>query len=349
MNQHTEKVFSQLQTQLANQYGADANKVAQGKYFSISGPQESQFINAIQARVDFLQKINLIPVTDIAGEKVLAGVQKTITGRKKDGRYRRTADPQGGKYACIETDSGIIIPWHLMDVWARMGNKFLAIYAEYVQQQIGLDQIMIGWRGTKASENTDPETNPLLQDVNKGWMQWMRDNKPENILTEGDGGGGKIKIFGEGADYANLDQLGYDLRQGLGDVHRERTDLVFMVGADLIAKEADLVSKAHGLTPTERGAIKQHELMGTFGGMPAATMPNFPARGAVITTFDNLSIYTQTGSMRRKVKDDDELKGVVDSYYRNEAYVVEDESLFVGIEFDHVVLPGDSGAPGVGG
>ncbi|MBO1109972.1 P2 family phage major capsid protein, partial [Plesiomonas shigelloides] len=126
-------------------------------------------------------------------------------------------------------------------------------------------------------------------------------------------------------------------------------DLVFMVGANLIAKEADLASKAHGLTPTESGAIKQNELMGTFVGIPAATMPNFPARGAVITTIDNMSIYTQTGSMRRKVKDEDELKGVVDYYYRKEAYVEEDESLFVGIELDQVVLPGDNGAPGVGG
>ncbi|BEH73721.1 phage major capsid protein, P2 family [Edwardsiella tarda] len=349
MNKQTEQRFSQLQVLLAKQYDANEGNVMQGKYFSITGPQESKFIDAIQARSDFLQKINLIPVTDIAGEKVLAGAQKTITGRKKTGRYRRVASPLGGKYVCVETDSGIVIPWHLMDVWARMGDRFLEVYATYVQQQIGLDQIMIGWRGTSVAEDTDPETNQLLQDVNKGWMQWMRENKAANILTEGDGGGGKIKIFGDGADYANLDQLGYDLRQGLGDVHRERTDLVFMVGADLVAKEADLVSKAHGLTPTERGAIKQHELMGTFGGMPAATLPNFPARGAVITTFDNLSIYTQSGSMRRKVKDDDEQKGVVDSYYRNEAYVVEDESLFVGIEFDNVVLPGDKAVPGVGG
>lgn len=87
--------------------------------------------------------------------------------------------------------------------------------------------------------------------------------------------------------------------------------------------------------------MKQHDLMGAFGALPATTVPNFPARGAVITTYDNLSIYIQEGSIRRKVKDDDELMGVTDSCYRNESYVVEDETLFVGIEFDHVLLPNE--------
>ncbi|XEH56020.1 P2 family phage major capsid protein [Edwardsiella tarda] len=85
MNKQTEQRFSQLQVLLAKQYDANEGNVMQGKYFSITGPQESKFIDAIQARSDFLQKINLIPVTDIAGEKVLAGAQKTITGRKKRG------------------------------------------------------------------------------------------------------------------------------------------------------------------------------------------------------------------------------------------------------------------------
>ncbi|MGQ8702872.1 phage major capsid protein, P2 family [Serratia marcescens] len=344
MKKETKVVFKKLQERIAKQYEADMGDVMAGRSFSITGPQEEKMLGAVQAQSDFLQKINIPLVTDITGEKVFAGLQKTITGRRTTGRYRQNIGPSGAKYNCIETDSGVIIPWKLMDTWARMGSRFMALYAAYVQQQIALDMIMIGWRGVSVAPDTDTTAHPLLQDVNKGWMQWMRDNKPENIMEAGKTAG-KISIYGDDADFANLDDLGYDLRQGLGDAHRERTDLIFMVGADLVAKEAELVSKAHGLTPTERGAVKQFDLMGTFGGMPAVIVPNFPARGAVITTYNNLSIYPQEASMRRQVKDDDELKGVTDSYYRNEAYVVEDESLFVGIEFDNVVLPGDTPAP----
>ena len=341
MKKETKVLFKKLQEKMAAQYGADLADIQAGKQFEITGPQGEKLLGTIQAQTPFLQKINMPTVDELQGEKVFAGLQKTITGRRKQGRYRQTLDPDGAKYLCVETDSGIIIPWLRLDTWARMGSQMMQLYATYVQQQIALDQCMVAWRGTHVADNTDATANPLLEDLNKGFMQWMRDNKPENIMEEG-ATAGKISIYGASADYANLDDLGYDLRQGLGDAHRERTDLVFMVGADLVAKEAAIVSKDKGLVPTERAAVKQFDLMGTFGGMPAVILPNFPARGAVITTYNNLSIYTQGASMRRKVKDDDDEKGVIDSYLRREAYVVEDESLFVGIEFDNVVLPGDT-------
>ncbi|MNG64347.1 Phage major capsid protein, P2 family [compost metagenome] len=344
MKKDTKALFKQFQARIAKQYDTDPVDVLAGKQFEITGPQGEKLLGAVQTRSDFLQKINMPLVMDIQGEKVFSGLQQTITGRRENGRYRQVIDPNGAKYLCVETDSGIVISWLRMDTWARMGPQFMALYAMYVQQQIALDQCMVGWRGISVAANTDTTANPLLEDVNKGWMQWMRDNKPENIMEEG-AKAGKISIYGTDADYANLDDLGYDLRQGLGEAHRERTDLVFMVGADLVAKEAAIVSKDKGLVPTERAAVKQFDLMGTFGGMPATIPPNFPARGAVITTYNNLSLYTQDASMRRQVKDDDDIKGVVDSYLRREAYVVEDESLFVGVEFANVVLPGDTPAP----
>lgn len=338
MKAETKKLLhSQLFTRVQEQYGLESpHDVSHA--FNITGPQEEKLLGAVQSKVSFLTKINLLPVTDVIGEKVFAGTQQGITGRMKDGRFRRRIGENGAKYQLVETDSGIIIPWQKLDMWARYRDRFLTLYSEFVQRQIALDMLTIGWRGTSVAASTDIDGNPLLQDVNKGWMQWMRDNLPENIMADG-AEAGVISIFGDGADYGNLDQLAYDLKQGLGDIHRDRGDLVFLVGSDLVAKEADIISKMHGLTPTERGATKQHELMGTFGGLPAITPPNFPSRGAVITPLDNLSIYTQTGSLRRKIKDDDDLKGLIDSFYRNEGYVVEDETAFVGIEFDNVVFP----------
>lgn len=343
MKPTTEKFVQQVRETLAKQYGADPVAIAMGKSFAITGPQEERLLGAVQESSEFLTKINMPLVTDIQGEKVFAGMQQTITGRKASGRYRRNIDPSGAKYNCVVTDSGVIIPWHLADTWARMGDEFMAKYAAFVQRQISLDQMMIGWNGTSIAANSDAAAHKLLEDVNKGWMQWMRDNLPKNILTGGKTAD-KINIGTDtAADYTSLDHLAYDLRQGLDPVHRQRTDLVLLVGADIIAKEADATGKMHGRTPTERAAMKQMDLMGSFGGLPATVPPQFPARGCVITTYDNLSIYTQSDSMRRKFKDDDELAGLVDSYYRNEAYVVEDETLFVGIESANVVLEGDKG------
>lgn len=248
MRSNTATQFNSLLERVAEQYQADLPSVRNGKYFSITGPQEEKFLGALQSKIDFLNKINMPLVTDIQGEKVFAGLQQTITGRKENGRFRKKMGPDGNTYLCVATDSGVIIPWATMDVWARLGDQFMAKYAAFVQQQIGLDQIMIGWRGINAAKNTDPNKNTLLQDVNAGWMEWMRKYRPANLLEQGKQKN-IIRIFGEDADYLNLDDLAYDLRQGLAELHRERTDLVFLVGADLVAKEAELVSKSHGLTP----------------------------------------------------------------------------------------------------
>lgn len=343
MKPQTEKLVQQVRDILAKQYSADPAVILAGKSFAISGPQEERLLGAVQESVDFNNLINMPLVTDIQGEKVFAGMQQTITGRKATGRYRRNINPAGAKYTCVPTDSGVIVPWHLADTWARMGDQFMSLYAQFVQRQIALDQLMIAWNGTSVADSSDPTAHKLLEDVNKGWMQWMRDNLPKNILTGGKAAD-KINIGTDSAaDYTSLDHLAYDLRQGLDPVHRQRTDLVLLVGADIIAKEADAAGKMHGRTPTERAAMKQMDLMGSFGGLPATVPPQFPARGCVITTYSNLSIYTQTDSMRRGFKDDDELAGLVDSYYRNEAYVVEDETLFVGIEPANVMLEGDKG------
>lgn len=59
------------------------------------------------------------------------------------------------------------------------------------------------------------------------------------------------KTAGEAADNSNLGKLPYLLKQGLGEVHRQPSNLVFLVDAGLITKESDLISKIHGMTLTE--------------------------------------------------------------------------------------------------
>lgn len=338
MNKSALELFTALVTGAATFYGADVNAALQGKTYSIDIPSETHLMGNLQQKSDFLQKINCITVTDIEGQLVFGATEKSITGRKKQGRYRQELAKSGYKYKLAETDSGILIPWVKADQWARHGDKFAQLYADFVQRQIALDMIKIGFTGTSVAENTSAAD---LSDVNKGWLQFVRENKAENMIKQGKTAS-KIKIFGAQADFKNLDELAYKLKSGISDQHRDSNDLVFLVGADLVAHQAEILYGNHGLTPTERAALKTQELMGNFGGMPAITPPNMPGRLAIVTSLDNLSIYTQSGSIRRGMKDDEELKAIKDSYYRNEGYVVEDVTKFVGIEFANVKLPNDS-------
>ncbi|MDA3979031.1 phage major capsid protein, P2 family [Gallibacterium sp. AGMB14963] len=323
---------------IAAYYNTDPEALIRGESFALEAPKAALLGQNIQQRSEFLKSINVDFVLDVAGYKLRGATEKPITGRQKVGRHRATLDHTQGQYRCVETDSGIIVPWAMFDNFARFGDGLAALYAEYVQTQIALDQLKVGWYGESIADNTSAAD---LSDVNKGWMQLMREERAENVMKDG-ATVGKIAVFGEGADYDNLDQLAADLKSGLDLRHRDRGDLVFLVGADLVGKEAELINKAHGLTPTEKAVLGSQNLLGSFGGMRAIVPPNFPARGAVVTTLSNLSIYVQETSVRRSYRNDEDLKGVIDSYYRNEGYVVEDAGLFTAVEFKNVKLPGDS-------
>lgn len=327
--------FNQFLTAVAQYYKVDPATLLAGKAFAIQPPEAAILGQNIQQRSDFLAKINIFQVTDIKGKKLLGALEKGVTGRKKSGRHLATLEHKQADYELFETDSGVLIPWAMLDQFARFGGELAKRYAEYVQTQIALDQLQIGFNGTSVAENTSKAD---LSDVNKGWLQLLKEQRPENVYK---GQGNKIGLYSTDAEFKSLDELALELKQGLDLRHQNRTDLVFLVGADLANAEARYITRAGKLTPTERAALGSHNLTGSFGGMPAITPPNFPAKGAVVTSLSNLSIYTQSASVRRKIKDDDDKKGVVDSYYRNEGYVVEDLGLMTAIDTSNVKI----GAP----
>ncbi|ARA69462.1 phage major capsid protein, P2 family [Pasteurella multocida] len=323
---------------VAAYYNVPVESVLRGESFSLEAPQAALLGENIQQRSDFLSKINMFFVEDIKGKKLLGATEKGITGRKKDGRYIAKLNHDQFGYDLAETDSGIIVPWQMFDSFARNYEKLEELYAEFVQTQIALDICQIGWHGTSVAENT---TKSDLSDVNKGWLTLLKEQKSENFMTEG-AQSGKIRIFGAGADYDSLDDLASDLKLGLHQRHRDRNDLVFLVGADLVSKETKIINKKHGLTPSEKAALGSHNLLGSFGGMNAITPPNFPARGACVTTLRNLSVYTQTKSVRRSLRNDEDKKGIINSYYRQEGYVVEDLGLMTAIDHSKVKFEGEN-------
>ena len=176
-----------------------------------------------------------------------------------------------------------------------------------------------------------------MQDVNIGWLQYVRANRPEAILAEG-AASGEIRIGPEaGADYANLDVAVNDLVLGIPEYMR--SGLVALIGAELIAREKSALYAAMSGTPTEKAALNGS--LTTFGGLTWETPSNFPARGLVVTSYDNLSIYMQDGSWRRNIKDAPEKDRVEDYNSRNEGYVVETPEKFAALEFGNVVFYGE--------
>ncbi|OOF81717.1 phage major capsid protein, P2 family [Rodentibacter caecimuris] len=330
--------FYALCAALAKHFNQPMDSILRGESFSLKAPEAALLGKNIQQRSDFLNQINMVQVSHTKGQKLFGATEKGVTGRKEGARNLANLDHTQNGFELAVTDSGVIIPWQLFDSFAIFKDRLVELYSEYFQNQVALDILQIGWNGNSVATNT---TEADLSDVNKGWLKLLQEQRAANFMTESTSSTGKITIFGEGADYASLDDLAFDLKQGLDYRHQNRNDLVFLVGADLVSKETKLIQKKHGLTPTEKAALGSHNLMGSFGGMNAITPPNFPARAAAVTTLKNLSVYTEAESVRRSLRNDEDRAGVITSYYRQEGYVVEDLGLMTAIDHTKVKLEGD--------
>src|SRR5690606_31368725 len=131
----------------------------------------------------------------------------------------------------------------------------------------------------------------------------------------------------------SLDALVLDAKRMLPEWHRGDTELVVIVGHDLVDDKYFTIAQETGATATEVEAMDRIiRSSKQLGGLPAVRVPFFPADAILITRLDNLSLYWQEGTRRRMLKDEPELDRVANYESVNEAYVVEDYELVVLVE-----------------
>lgn len=313
--------------------------------FSVAPAVEQKLEERIQHSSEFLSRINFYTVVQQEGDKVGIGTTRTIAGRTNTaGGTRRTpTDPTDtydhGRYRCEQTNFDWAIRYAKLDAW-RHKPEFQTLLRDAILKQQGRDRIMIGWNGTSVAAATDRGANPLLQDVNKGWLYKIRTFAPGKVLDDGDLSTAPTKaiyvgngVVGTEVDYINLDALVYDAIELLAEWNRDDTDLVVIVGRDLVHDKYFNIINEAGDKATEQEArdrILRSEKQ--IGGLPAVRVPFFPANALLITRLDNLSIYAQEETRRRMLKDEPELDQIANYESVNEAYVVEDYDLTAFVE-----------------
>jgi P2 family phage major capsid protein len=323
------QMFAELQVAIAESYGVDLAT----KMFSVDPTIAQELNDAITAKSDFLERINVIPVTEIKGQKVFIGVSGPVTGRTNTKTTDREAKDASSldqdTYELSSTESDVGLPYAKIDAWAKFPD-FHQRYSAAVQKQIALDRIMVGFHGTHAAVQTDIALYPMLQDVNKGWLQQAREQIPAQVLKEGKVAG-KVTL-GAGGDYANLDALVHDTKQLVDERLRDAGDLIAIIGTDLLAADKAKLYSKQGDTPTEKERIEEAQVIATYGGLPSFSVPFFPVNGVVVTSWDNLSIYFQDSSWRKQTIDNPKRSRVEDYNSRNEGYVIEQLEKFAMTE-----------------
>lgn len=323
------KMFAQMQLAIAESYGVELST----KMFSVEPTIAQELNDAITAKSDFLQRINIIGVSEIKGQKVFLGVSGPVTGRTNTKTTDREAKDASAlddsTYELFSTESDVSLPYAKIDAWAKFPD-FHQRYSAAVQKQIALDRIMVGFHGTSAAPQTDIVANPMLQDVNKGWLQIAREQIPQQVMSQGLTAG-KVTL-GEGGDYANLDALVHDTKQLVDERLRDGGDLIAIIGSDLLAADKAKLYAKQGDVPTEKERIEDAQVIATYGGLPSFSVPFFPVNAVTVTSFDNLSIYFQDSSWRKQTIDNPKRSRVEDYNSRNEGYVIEQLEKFAMTE-----------------
>jgi hypothetical protein len=351
MHRETRLAFTQYLGRIAELNDVSAAEVATTN-FSVAPAVEQTLEEKLQLESDFLSRISFNPVIQQEGDKVGVNVTRTIAGRTNTaaGTRRTPTDPTDtsdeGRYRCEKTDFDTAIKYSKLDAW-RHKPEFQTLVTTVILKQQGRDRIMIGWNGTSVAAQTDRVANPLLQDVNKGWLFKIRTYAPARVLNDGD-----LTVYDNGAnnpgvkaiyvhdagtlfdganattanaDYVNLDALVKDATELLDEWHRDDTDLVVILGRDLQEDKYFPIINSAANTATEIEARDRIlESAKKVGGKRAVAVPFFPANALLITSLDNLAIYFQEGTRRRMIKDEPALDQIEDYQSVNEAYVVED-------------------------
>lgn len=322
MRNESRVMFNKLRSRIAELNGVESA----AETFSVAPSVQQTLEQRMQESSSFLNRINVIGVNEIKGEKVGLGVSSTIAGRTDTSAGDRTprdvSDTQGNGYECFLTEFDTAVPYSKIDAWAKFPN-FQSMIRDSVLRQQALDRIMIGWNGTSSAVATDRVANPLLQDVNKGWLQHYREQSPERVMAEVAAASGVVNV-GNGGDYANLDSLVYDVTHSMIDPwYRESPDLVVLVGRTLMSdKYFPLINKDNA--PTEQQALDLLISQKRIGGLQGIQVPFIPDGTLMVTTLDNLSIYWQEGGRRRHIIDNPRRNRIENFESSNDAYVIED-------------------------
>ncbi|MET3916253.1 P2 family phage major capsid protein [Variovorax sp. OAS795] len=301
--------------------------------FAVEPSVQQTLETKIQESSEFLKLINIIGVKEMKGDKLGLGVSGPIASRTntdvadRDPRSVETLDQKG--YECKKTNYDTFIKYATLDAWAKFAD-FQTRVRDLILKRSALDRIMIGFNGTSAAATTNLALNPLLQDVNIGWLQHIREDAPARVLDDG-AVDGKVTV-GEGGDYKNLDALVYDAYNTLLDPwFRNDGALVAIVGRNLMHdKLFPLVSDP--TAPTEMLAADIVRSQRRLGGLPGVTVPYFPENKVLITRMDNLSLYWQESARRRKLEDNAKRDRIENYESSNDAFVVEDYGLACLVE-----------------
>ncbi|EEQ4968300.1 capsid protein, partial [Escherichia coli] len=161
MRQETRFKFNAYLSRVAELNGIDAGDVS--KKFTVEPSVTQTLMNTMQESSDFLTRINIVPVSEMKGEKIGIGVTGSIasTTDTAGGTERQPKDFSklaSNKYECDQINFDFYIRYKTLDLWARYQDFQLRVRNAIIKRQ-SLDFIMAGFNGVRRAETSDRSSN----------------------------------------------------------------------------------------------------------------------------------------------------------------------------------------------
>jgi len=297
----------------------------------------------IQDFSPFLSYINILPRTQDSGGSLMMGSQgrvmrtnNTYVGDKRQLNYPKKSVLN--KYTMVKAHSDFVLHDDDIDAMSEFPD-WKTQYRNAFLDSMGNDRIVVGFWGEKHALTSNQTDYPLLQDVNKGWIQLLKERVPSQVLSVDE-----IKIgTGDGNDYVSLDHLIQDLYQAI-PLHRRKPGMKAMISESLMGFAEGAYYQYAAKTPSEKPRIQTKTVTGVYGGLDALPAPYMPQTCIIITPLrqgnvrGNLSIYWQKKSWRRSTKYYAENEQSVDWNARREAYHIEDLNAIVALDTKKIIF-----------
>lgn len=272
----------------------------------------------------FLALINILPVSDLKGDKILMDADRLVSGRTDtDINDREPTDPtsmEAREYELFAVETEVAIKYNKIDLWAKF-KDFAVRWNALIRKSIANDRLRAAWNGTHAARQTNKTLYPNGEDIAPGWLYQIRnfDSGAQYVSAA------NTDIILGSAEYPNLNFLVAVVKSGIPEVFRNDPDLVAIISADLASTAEQSFYFVNGNDPVqlEKLAALPMVMKKTYGGLPCYVPPFFPAGTILVTALNNLSIYYQDTSWRRTVVDEPRRNRYADYSSRNEGYVVE--------------------------
>lgn len=200
------------------------------------------------------------------------------TDTEKHDRTPRNFVQSASLFECAQINLDTIISHKDLDVFA------LVDFEQEFNSRLGADLAqnltMVGFHGTHRALDSDPENNPLGQDVAKGWNAQLKE-KNQFIHAPDFAGKSPAQLMKKG-----LEKLPERLR--------ESGDLIAICGRDVLDRA--FVNLEPKQLNTQNGVLLTAQNL--IGGLRAISVPFFPADCILITTLSNLAIYFKQNTAR---------------------------------------------------